>query len=924
MKKFLSLVLSLTMLLSLAASASAVDLSDYNLYPRFPFKDTPYTNWYFEAIRYVSENEIMNGVEKNVFSPDEGMTRAEFVTTLCRVSGGDEDPAAGASAFSDVPESSWFAGYIGWGVKNSVMKGFPDGTFMPNAKINRQEMVAALNRYLVSAGYVLPDAENAVVSFKDLDQVADWAAEHLEALRKSGLIAGDADGRFCPNSGMTRAEAATALARLCEAIKNASAPEYRAWGAYSLYCSLGAFVGGDDDFVDGAGKYPLYCSKTSSFKFDMGGLWTSPGTYPVLKLVYSGGSDKATVTVGNIKKSASASTDDGMKVMSVRLASEQNDLTYDDDVIVDFGAESDVSVLYAAFSKNEEISASLNAEKLSDVLSSNPMSGVSYSEASDELVRSYEEKGNKRINEIMNAKDVDPSTIKGKCYYISSVRGDDGNSGTSPDSPWKTIKNLYTIKGGGSVVNSKVEPGDGVFFERGSRFYGNEILKTNGGGYRALTITPGVTYSAYGSGDKPLFSHELQTSSPSGKWVKTDTPNVWKLDETLPYREDVPAYFEIAAIIMNSESDPDNVMWGLRTAIYDDNPFPANENFDRGIVTNGRDVFRHYGQFTGLDCLKNNLEFYYDRSVPALYMNCADGNPGEVFGDIKFSLAGDIIAGGGDKNKNTVVDNISVKYGARHGMAINGDNLTVQNCEIGWIGGQDIGNGIENWGDTVNYTVKNCYLYQCYDDCVTSQFGGNSPDGSGVLMENILFKDNVLTHTTAAFELWNCTYGKDGGEQHQDITQTSITKNAEISGNYMMYMGYGFGHQRYYEYIREKMGTGIECSGFSHQQFSNVVVKNNVTVHSGKAVEIMQLHTPGVGNPTTSVRGVKLMNNTYVMSNTGYYIGTDLDMRIPRNYYVKYAPRELGYFASFGIEEGSKFYFYDGYLFPEEADGLYR
>ena len=49
-------------------------------------------------------------------------------------------------------------------------------------------------------------------------------------------------------------------------------------------------------------------------------------------------------------------------------------------------------------------------------------------------------------------------TYTGQAYYVSFSTGSDGNSGTSPDSPWQTVW---------QVINADLRPGDAVFFRRG-------------------------------------------------------------------------------------------------------------------------------------------------------------------------------------------------------------------------------------------------------------------------------------------------------------------------------------------------------------------------------------------------------------------------------------------------------------------------
>jgi hypothetical protein len=73
-------------------------------------------------------------------------------------------------------------------------------------------------------------------------------------------------------------------------------------------------------------------------------------------------------------------------------------------------------------------------------------------------------------------------------YYVSSINGDDGNSGTSPDQAWATL---------GKIPRNKVA----VFFEKGSEW----TITVGGTSRSGLSVTAGSVYATYGTGDRPLI-----------------------------------------------------------------------------------------------------------------------------------------------------------------------------------------------------------------------------------------------------------------------------------------------------------------------------------------------------------------------------------------------------------------------------------
>lgn len=931
-KKLLSVILSVTLLIGsvLISGASPYDADKTpipegveTLAPRFPFSDVPYDSWYFDSVWYVTENDLMQGTGGENFAPDAAMTRAELVTLLCRLCGGER---AVTDTFVDVDSSKWYAEYIGWAEKSGVFTGTSATAFSPERKITRAEVATALSRYFDYIELTIPESDGVLSAFADADKIADWAKSHVENLRTTGLMQGNSNGEFMPTAEMTRKEAATLVARLDRATLKLTAPEFIAYGASSLYSNIHGVKAGDLSLTN-AGEYGLLSLGSGTLNFDYRYFLMTPVEYPVITVLFDSDFKSADVkfaTLNNTfdaKVSSAKVTLDGKTYYSASIDlgsiignNIMNEIVTDNNygvgkyagVSFTFSGEAP-KVLCATFAQNTDAAdKSVSEAALKDVLKTNVIDEVFYEKADDKLIAKYEKEAQDKINEIMSADGIDPATIKGTCYYISSINGDDSNDGLSPETPWKTVNNLYTIIGGGWKINHNLKPGDGVFFERGSEFNSHEELSFNTTGYHAILLTPGVTYSVYGEGDKPLFTNRLVTSTPTGKWkAVAGYPNVWQLDENMKFDASRPQKNEIGAVVVNGGE-----MWGIRTAKYDDS---YSFSTDRGVVTNGRDIFKSQAMFEDLSSLKNDLQFYYDRTDGNFYMYCDDGNPGEVFDDIKFSVYGDIIVGGGiESGGATVVDNLSVKYGARHGMAIGGNNFTAQNCEIGWIGGIDIGNGIEAWGNVNNYTVKDCYFYQCYDDCATAQHMGDGTN-NGALMNNITFTGNVCTYTTMAFELWSAHFSL-GSASPENLGQNSIIKNTTISDNYLLYMGYGFGHQRSYEYHPGKGGGFMDCAGFNFQQFSNVSFENNVCVHTASLVNYAQ-HYKTNGDR----RGVEFKNNLYIASNNTYIARTNLANRTERVLYP-YNERSLAYLQDLGIETGSKFYYYEGYLTDAEAE----
>lgn len=77
-------------------------------------------------------------------------------------------------------------------------------------------------------------------------------------------------------------------------------------------------------------------------------------------------------------------------------------------------------------------------------------------------------------------------------YYIDSANGNDTNSGTSEDSPWKSLAKVSSLT---------FQPGDNIYFKSDSSYTGCATINGDG------TASEPITVSAYGEGDAPRFTN---------------------------------------------------------------------------------------------------------------------------------------------------------------------------------------------------------------------------------------------------------------------------------------------------------------------------------------------------------------------------------------------------------------------------------
>ena len=109
-----------------------------------PFQDVEAGQYYYTALLWAVENGITTGTTATTFSPDNPVTRGEFVTFLYRAMGsgvsGAENP------FQDVSAGAYYALPVAWAVENQITKGSSATTFSPELLCTRAQTVTFLYR----------------------------------------------------------------------------------------------------------------------------------------------------------------------------------------------------------------------------------------------------------------------------------------------------------------------------------------------------------------------------------------------------------------------------------------------------------------------------------------------------------------------------------------------------------------------------------------------------------------------------------------------------------------------------------------------------------------------------------------------------------------------------------------------------------
>lgn len=180
--------------------------------PTVPFTDVNEGDWFYDAVCYVYENDMMNGVSETAFAPNATTSRAMIVTILYRL---EKEPAVSGSSFTDVPSGQWYSNAVAWAAENGIVNGVTATTFAPNSAITREQMAAILYRYAAWKGCDVSGRVD-LSGYTDAASVSGYATEAMAWANAEGLITGVTNTTLRPAGSAVRAQAATILMRLCE------------------------------------------------------------------------------------------------------------------------------------------------------------------------------------------------------------------------------------------------------------------------------------------------------------------------------------------------------------------------------------------------------------------------------------------------------------------------------------------------------------------------------------------------------------------------------------------------------------------------------------------------------------------------------------------------------------------------------------
>ena len=182
-----------------------------------PFGDVDDGDWFADAVRFVYENGMMNGVSETDFAPHAATSRSMIVTILYRLEG--EPVVDYAMGFTDVAGDAYYAEAVRWAASEGIVGGYGGGLFGSDDAVTREQLAVILYRYAVYKGYDVSIGEDTnILSYDDFADLSEYAIPAMQWACGAGVITGVTDATLVPQGEATRAQVAAMLMRFVEAI----------------------------------------------------------------------------------------------------------------------------------------------------------------------------------------------------------------------------------------------------------------------------------------------------------------------------------------------------------------------------------------------------------------------------------------------------------------------------------------------------------------------------------------------------------------------------------------------------------------------------------------------------------------------------------------------------------------------------------
>ena len=172
------------------------------------------------------------GCGEGSFCPDDPLPRWVMAVWLVRALDGEDPAPSGVSSYTDVDSARWWSAYTNRLGQLEVTGGCraDPPRYCPDRPVTRGQMATFFARaFDLAAG----------TPGRFSDTAGNVHTDSIDKLAAAGITAGCAQGRYCPDRPVTRAQMATFLARALKLVPLPQAGSYRLYYEFADYSSYG-------------------------------------------------------------------------------------------------------------------------------------------------------------------------------------------------------------------------------------------------------------------------------------------------------------------------------------------------------------------------------------------------------------------------------------------------------------------------------------------------------------------------------------------------------------------------------------------------------------------------------------------------------------------------------------------------------------
>lgn len=168
-------------------------------------------HWAERYFAVLIQDKIVSGYPDNTLRPNLQITRAEAAVMVVKAAKFEISKSQVLNLSDKQLVQVWAKPFIITAIDGGVIKGYEDGSFRPNNKITRCEMIV-----MVLKAFGIEQSFESAMTFSDSNTIPEWSKRFVKKGVDLEIIKGYNDNTFGPNKEITRAEAATIIAKCME------------------------------------------------------------------------------------------------------------------------------------------------------------------------------------------------------------------------------------------------------------------------------------------------------------------------------------------------------------------------------------------------------------------------------------------------------------------------------------------------------------------------------------------------------------------------------------------------------------------------------------------------------------------------------------------------------------------------------------